>query len=157
MAGSGTTTGVEASPRPRIVAGFDGSAPSAEALGWAAGQADRTGATLQVLATWEWPASYGWALALPEGYSPADDTQATLDEAVGGLLTDHKGLAIETVLVEGRPGPALVDASTGADLLVVGSRGHGSFSGMMLGSVSLYCVTHAHCPVLVYRDGHPHG
>ena len=50
------------------------------------------------------------------------------------------------------PAPVLVEASKGADLLVVGSRGHGEFVGMLIGSVSEYCVTNAHCPVLVHRD-----
>jgi nucleotide-binding universal stress UspA family protein len=51
----------------------------------------------------------------------------------------------------GHPAQVLIDQSEEAGLLVVGSRGHGAFTGMMLGSVSLYCVTHAHCPVVVVR------
>lgn len=151
-----TTTEHGAGARPRIVMGFDGSAPSAEALQWAARQADCTGSTLQILTTWEWPSSYGWALSLPADYSPANDAQATLDEAAERIRREHPSLPVETVLIEGRPGLSLVEASTGAALLVVGSRGHGSFSGVVLGSVSQYCVTRAHCPVLVYRDSHQH-
>jgi nucleotide-binding universal stress UspA family protein len=58
---------------------------------------------------------------------------------------------METLVVQGHPAPALVEASKGADLLVVGSRGHGEFVGMLIGSVSEYCTTNAHCPVLVHR------
>ena len=53
--------------------------------------------------------------------------------------------------MSGHPAPILVEASKGADLLVVGSRGHGEFVGMLIGSVSEYCATNAHCPVLVHR------
>ena len=53
--------------------------------------------------------------------------------------------------IEGIPAQVLLDASDGADLLVVGSRGHGGFTGALLGSVSQHCVHHAHCPVVVIR------
>jgi nucleotide-binding universal stress UspA family protein len=55
-------------------------------------------------------------------------------------------------VLEGYPGPALVDASHDADLLVVGSNGHGEFADIVLGSAGMHCVTHAQCPVLVYRS-----
>ena len=54
-------------------------------------------------------------------------------------------------MVNGHPATVLVDATKGADLLVIGSRGHGEFVGMLLGSVSEFCTTNAHCPVLVHR------
>jgi nucleotide-binding universal stress UspA family protein len=54
-------------------------------------------------------------------------------------------------VIDGHPAPVLVEASKGAELLVVGSRGHGEFVGMLIGSVSEYCAAHAHCPVLVHR------
>ena len=63
----------------------------------------------------------------------------------------HPGIALEGRVVSGHPAPSLVDAAKGADLLVVGSRGHGQFVGMLLGSVSEYCVRNASCPVLVHR------
>jgi nucleotide-binding universal stress UspA family protein len=53
--------------------------------------------------------------------------------------------------MEGHPATRLIEASAGADLLVVGSRGHGAFAGMLLGSVSEHCVAHASCPVVVVR------
>jgi nucleotide-binding universal stress UspA family protein len=57
-------------------------------------------------------------------------------------------------VVEGHPAEALINASRCAELLVVGSHGHGSFSGMLLGSVSQHCLGHAHCPVTLIRHAH---
>jgi nucleotide-binding universal stress UspA family protein len=54
-------------------------------------------------------------------------------------------------VIEGPPARVLIDASQNADLLVVGSRGHGAFAGMLIGSVSQHCVHHASCPVVVVR------
>ncbi|HUJ67020.1 MAG TPA: universal stress protein [Acidimicrobiales bacterium] len=142
---------VEARER-RIVVGVDGSESSVRALAWAAGHAELTGSVVEAIATWEWPSSFGFGLVVPEGWSPADDAQKVLDKAIEQVAPAHPGLTIRTRIVEGHPAPALVEASTGAELLVVGSRGHGEFAGMLLGSVSEHCVTHAHCPVLVVRE-----
>ncbi|HEX4127681.1 MAG TPA: universal stress protein [Acidimicrobiales bacterium] len=135
----------------RIVVGFDGSDSSTDALAWAVRQADLTAATLEVVMTWEWPTSYGWSVPIPDGFDPESDVRKALDIAVAGVLVDHPGLKVNPRLVNGHPAPALVEASKGADLLVVGSRGHGEFVGMLVGSVSEHCVTNAHCPVLVHR------
>ena len=102
--------------------------------------------------TWEWPSSYGWAVPIPDDFDPEADTRKVLDTAIAGALSEHPGLKAEARLINGHPAPVLVEASKGADLLVVGSRGHGEFVGMLIGSVSEYCVTNAHCPVLVHRD-----
>jgi nucleotide-binding universal stress UspA family protein len=61
-------------------------------------------------------------------------------------------VTVRATVAEGHPADVLVRAARGADLLVVGSRGHGGFAGSLLGSVSQYCVHHAACPVLVVRD-----
>ena len=135
----------------RIVAGFDGSDSSTEALQWAVRQAELTGSTLDIVMTWEWPNSYGWAVPVPDDFDPEADVRKVLDAATAALVADHPGLKVETRLISGHPAPALVEASKGAALLVVGSRGHGEFVGMLVGSVSEYCVTNAHCPVLVHR------
>jgi nucleotide-binding universal stress UspA family protein len=136
----------------RIVAGFDGSESSLHALSWAARQAVLTGGTLEVVMTWEWPSSYGWAVPIPDDFDPEADMRKLLDTAIAGALSEHPGLKAEGRLINGHPAPVLVEASKGADLLVVGSRGHGEFVGMLIGSVSEYCVTNGHCPVLVHRD-----
>jgi nucleotide-binding universal stress UspA family protein len=135
----------------RIVVGFDGSDSSTDALAWAVRQAVLTTSTLEVVMTWDWPTSYGWAVPIPDDFDPESDVRTALDTAVAGVKAEHPGLSVEPRLVSGHPAPTLVEASKGADLLVVGSRGHGEFVGMLVGSVSEYCVANAHCPVLVHR------
>ncbi len=143
----------EAGGSHRVVVGVDGSASSVAALEWAANQAELTGGTLEVIATWDWPAAFGIAFSyVPSNYNPSDDAQKILNDAVDGIRSAHPNLSIRPIVLEGHPAPILVEASKGADLLVVGSRGHGEFAGMLLGSVSEHCVTNAHCPVLVLRD-----
>ena len=134
-----------------IVVGFDGSTTGGLALDWAVRQAELTAARLDVIITWGWPSGYGWAVPFPEDWDPRVDAQKTLDEALVPVRQAHPDVVIHTVVAEGHAAPVLVDASRGAALLVVGSRGHGEFSGMLLGSVSQHCVTNAHCPVVVVR------
>jgi nucleotide-binding universal stress UspA family protein len=140
-----------ASERGRIVAGFDGSDSSTEALKWAVRQALLTDSTLDLVMTWEWPNSYGWAVPIPDDFDPESDVRKVLNAAVAGFRADNPDLKLEPRLINGHPAPVLVEASKSADLLVVGSRGHGEFVGMLVGSVSEYCVANAHCPVLVHR------
>jgi nucleotide-binding universal stress UspA family protein len=140
-----------AEERPRIVVGYDGSESANNALEWAARQAELTGSTLDVVTAWGWPTTYGAPLPLTEGFSPESDARKVV-EGAGGLLAErHPGLEVKLVTTEGHPAPVLVQASKGASLLVVGSRGHGEFVGMVLGSVSEHCATNAHCPVLILR------
>ncbi|HUZ10289.1 MAG TPA: universal stress protein [Acidimicrobiales bacterium] len=139
------------SAAPRIVVGIDGSAPSLGALRWAARQAELTGSTLEVLMTWDWPMAFGWTPMISD-YDPEGAVREVLEGAVAETERDHPGIGISTRVVRGHPAQWLVEASKGADLLVVGSRGHGEFVGMLLGSVSEHCVSNGHCPVLVYRD-----
>jgi nucleotide-binding universal stress UspA family protein len=138
--------------KQRVVAGIDGSTSSIEALEWAARQAHLTGSTLEVITTWDWPLNWGWNTPLPENYNPEADARAILDSAVEPIRTAYPDVDIHATTIEGHPAPALVAASGDADLLVVGSRGHGAFAGMLLGSVSEHCVTNAHCPVTVVRE-----
>lgn len=145
-------TSVSQSGGGRIVVGIDGSPPSLDALSWAARQAELTGAGLEVLMCWEWPSSYGWAVPVPDDFDPEGDVRRTLETALAPLRAAHPGVALDGRVVEGHPAPILVEASKGADLLVVGNRGHGGFVGMVIGSVSEHCTLHAHCPVLVYRS-----
>ena len=135
----------------RIVVGLDGSASSFEALSWAARQAVMTGSSLEIVMTWEWPSSYGWAVPVPDDFDPEADVQRTLDTAVAGVRAEHPGLRVDRRVISGHPAPILVEASEGADLLVVGSRGHGEFVGMLIGSVSEHCAANARCPVLIHR------
>ena len=73
-----------------------------------------------------------------------------LEEAIAAA-TSPGGPPVRGEITQDSPAKALIDASAGADLLVLGSRGHGGFAGALLGSVSQYCVHHAHCPVLIIR------
>jgi nucleotide-binding universal stress UspA family protein len=135
------------SGKPKIVVGVDGSESSRRALRWAARQAQLTGARLEVVITWELPTSFGWVPAYPSDFNPAK----AADDEVSAALADYPDVVAQTTVVEGHPAPSLLQASRGADLLVVGSRGHGEFAGMLIGSVSQHLVSTAHCPVLVWR------
>jgi len=136
----------------RIVVGVDGSASSLAALHWAALQAEFTGSAVEVVVSWEWPTNYGWALPYPAEYNPAEEARTMLAGILDVAGKDHPAVSFEATVAEGHPAPVLVDASRGADLLVVGCRGHGEIAGMLIGSVSEHCATSAHCPVLVLRD-----
>jgi nucleotide-binding universal stress UspA family protein len=143
-----------AGSQPRIVVGVDGSEASIDALHWAVAQAELVGGKLDVVMTWELPTTYGWAAPYPEGFDPETDTRHLLEDTVAAVLADHPGLDVHAQVIEGHPAPVLIDVAKGAQLLVVGSRGHGAFAGMLLGSVSDHCVSNSPCPVVVVR--HPH-
>jgi len=145
-------TSTEAAHAGRIVVGVDGSRSSNDAVAWAARQADLTGSTLELVTAWEWPMTYGAPIAFPPDYDPAAGAQKVLDIAAAAVLAAHPGVHVHTAVEEGHAAVVLVSASEGAELLVVGSRGHGEFVGMVLGSVSEHCVSNAHCPVLVLRE-----
>jgi nucleotide-binding universal stress UspA family protein len=132
-----------------IVVGVDGSEPSLKALGWAAQQARMTGAKLQVVTTWEVSTGTGWVPTFPVGYDPEVLARQTLDEAVNETLGSDPDIAVERVVKEGHAAPVLLAAARDADLLVVGSHGHGAFAGMLLGSVSEHLMRHAPCAVVV--------
>jgi len=138
-------------PARRIVVGIDGSPTSVAALEWAVRQAELTGSAVEAVTTWEWPTNYGWAFPFPPEYDPAEDAGRMLSGVLEPIRSGHPDVPVHPTVVEGHPAPVLVKASRGADLLVVGSRGHGEFAGMLIGSVSEHCVTNAHCPVLVFR------
>jgi len=143
----------DAARQPRIVVGVDGSEQSRQALRWAARQAELIGGRLEVLTTWELPTTFGWVPPYPPDFNPAEDAQRAAEEEVAEVLREHPGVKVQVTVVEGHPVPPLLRASHGADLLVLGSRGHGEFAGMLLGSVSQHCVAAAACPVLVWRGG----
>jgi nucleotide-binding universal stress UspA family protein len=142
--------GADQYPDATIVVGLDGSPSSLAALDWAARQADLTGSSLLVIAAWHLPRMYGVGVA--DYYDPAADMQRVLDHSLPVVRGRHPGLRVTGEAVEGYAGHALVDASRGASLLVVGSRGHGPLANVLLGSVGVHCATHAHCSVLVHRS-----
>jgi nucleotide-binding universal stress UspA family protein len=138
----------------RIVVGIDGSDQSKEALRWALDEARLRGASLEVVYAWTMPVYVGYGAAAGAVMDPAELREAaqekietTVEEVVGG----KSDVKIERKAVEGLAAAALVDEADGADLLVVGSRGHGGFAGLLLGSVSQQCSQHAPCPVVIVR------
>lgn len=132
-----------------VVVGVDGSPDSVRALQWAAEYARRYEAPLHALAVFDVPNVYGpYAMAaLPDAKAIEERARTVLAEAVRDAVGED--VAVTQRVERGHPARALVAASEGAGLVVVGSRGHGGFVGLMLGSVSQYCVTHARCPVIV--------
>jgi nucleotide-binding universal stress UspA family protein len=144
----------------RIVVGAGGSPSSLEALRWAVRAARAGGGSVDAVTAWEYPAGvggFGWSPgAAFHGSDLADVAEKTLSEAVDTVLAQEDGVSVRRLVREGYPARVLMDAADGADLLVVGCRGHGGFAGLLLGSVSAHCVHHAPCPVLVMREQERH-
>jgi len=141
--------------RRRIVVGVDGSPSALKALRWAIAQAQRTGASVDVVASWLDPvasaySSFGFSPVFPDDEDWAGLTDKYLQAAVAEAVDGRRSrVQIVTRVVRGHPAQVLLDAAEGAQLLVVGSRGHGTLAGLLLGSVSQHCVQHAPCPVVV--------
>jgi nucleotide-binding universal stress UspA family protein len=135
----------------RIVVGFDGSKASLRALEWATRQAEFTDASLEIVAAWEWPTGFGWSF-IPNGFDPAGDVRSMIEPILASLQAAHPRIVVTSKIVEGHPAQILIQESIGAELLVVGSRGHGEFLGMLIGSTSEHCVANAACPVTVFRE-----
>jgi len=134
-----------------IIVGVDGSESSLQALRWAIGLAKLMGAKLEAVMAWEWPNVWGPTPTWPAEVDPAEVTRSQLAQAVDSVLGPGSAPDVQQIVTEGHAASVLITASEHADLLVVGSRGHGTFGGALLGSVSQHCVTHAVCPVVVVR------
>jgi nucleotide-binding universal stress UspA family protein len=133
---------------PLVVVGVDGSAGAHEALLWAAGYVRATDGTLTVVGAWNWPTYQGQPMAYGE-FDPLQDTKEIVEAAAAASGLPER--QVRTVVAKGGAAKILLDVSEPADLLVIGSRGHGGFAGLLLGSVSTHCVHHATCPVVVVR------
>lgn len=137
-------------PAARIVVGVDGSVPSKLALRWADYLARAMGgAQIVAVIAWHSPTTYGWASTAPDDWNPEADAERCLTETVDEVFATGRPAGMDLVVREGRAAKVLLDQSRGVSMLIVGSRGHGGFTGLMLGSVSLACAEHADCPVLV--------
>lgn len=140
-----TESSASANSGRRIVVGIDGSAESMKALDWAAAEADRCGVVLEIQTAYE------------PGYQfiTHDEVQRTMErliaEAKDRVAKTAPGVHTASGVHEESPARILIEASDGADLLVVGSRGLGGFKGLLLGSVSQQCSLHAHCPITIVR------
>jgi nucleotide-binding universal stress UspA family protein len=137
----------EASGAQKIVVGIDGSASSIDAFRWAVHQAHLTGSALEAVMAWQYPTG----VTPVGGHDLEAESRQALGGAIEGAFSSAPPVQAIRVVEEGEPAPTLVRRSKDAALLVVGSRGHGTFVGMLIGSVSQYCVSHAHCPVVVVR------
>lgn len=147
----------------QIVVGMDGSARSMAALEWAVAEARVRGCGVKIVMAWQHPQAYGAADVWGLGTDPSLDAAEVLASAADAeaeRLAEQAAPARDVPMtwetVEGHPAEVLVGISGNADLLVVGSRGHGGFVGMLLGSVSQHVVAHAKCPVLVVPDPQRH-
>ena len=133
-----------------IVVGVDGSPGGAAALSWALDEARLRGYAVHVI--YAFPALVSYFGTTAHEYYPQVEKEAgaAFERAIADT-PNTDGVEIRRTMVPGNPSEKLVEASRGAELLVVGSRGVGAFHGMLLGSVSTHCVHHAHCPVVVIR------
>ena len=146
----------EESSGPRVVVGLDGSAGGRAALVFALHDAARRGGTVEAVTAYPppdyWADFYALRTDAPDQARGATEEQARA--VVAEVVADGpQPPPPVTVRVErGSAADALVRASREAELLVVGSRGHGGFTSMLLGSVSMQCVLHASCPVTVVHS-----
>ena len=137
-----------------VLVGVDGSPESGAALKYAVAEANRRGARLRVVSTYFPEYSVHGRTQPLTAAEPAieDDVEARtrrmVDEALAG---DALPPPVEIVVAAGPAAGVLIDKSGEVDVLVLGHRGRGGFASMLLGSVSLQCVLHARCPVIVVR------
>lgn len=136
--------------RRRIVVGVDTSASSKRALRWAVDQASLTGAVVDAVLCWRFPDVPGLRTAAVERELRAAASRI-LAAAIAEAIPSDKSVVVRTTAVDGHATTELLERARGADLLVLGSRGHGGFAGALLGSVAQHCVQHAPCPVVVVR------
>jgi nucleotide-binding universal stress UspA family protein len=135
-----------------IVVGTDGSGPARTAVAWAADEAASRQVALRILTAYEWP----W-LGTPVGLvgdrerEVRGHAEEMVDAAAAEVAGTHPGLTVTAVAVHGDATGALLSAANDADLVVVGHRGRGGFTSLLLGSVSQRIATHAACPVAVIR------
>ncbi len=139
-----------------VVAGIDGSAESLHAVDWAAREAVLRGLPLRIVSAAALPPRMNDSQAVPGVDSVSDTLRKARDRALAAAAERAAAVApdllIDVDAVTGAPAPAVTEAGSGAAMLVVGARGTGSFTAMILGSVSQYVSAHATCPVVVVRE-----
>jgi nucleotide-binding universal stress UspA family protein len=130
-----------------IVVGVDGSPESVLALKWAQTLAGPLEATITAVTAWHFETSFG--PYSPSEWNPDSDAQQILKDALAQAFGHQLPPGLKGHTFRGSPAQVLIDEGKSAKMLIVGSRGHGGFAGMLLGSVSSACAEHASCPVLV--------
>ena len=153
------TQGKSATVLKKILVGVDGSEKSILALKWAAKLADQTGAHLDVLTTWQTPFPTIELIALGLNFEltelnerPERIAHYRIEKSILGAYGKAYPSEVTSLVEEGYPGVILVERSKDVDLLVLGNRGHGQLLETLLGSVSIHCLSHAHCPVVIVKD-----
>lgn len=139
-----------------IIVGYDGSAGAQAALRWALDDGARTGAPVIAMFVFEWLAVAGPISPGPRNWpdrGAREDAQKMVDAAVSGAYQTHPRVAVTGEVVGGSAAIILQERSREARLLVLGSRGHGGFGDLLLGSTTVAVSAHAHCPVVVVRGG----
>lgn len=141
-----------ATPAPtagRIIVGVDGSDPSKEALRWAAKISSATGAPITAVMTWTVSPVFGDTY-FPENWDPKGDAAKVLTDTVDAAFDGiDRPANLDMVVAQGQASKVLLEEGADAEMIIVGSRGHGGFTGLLLGSVSSSVAAHATCPVLV--------
>ena len=137
-----------------VLVGVDGSPESGAALKYAVAEANRRGARLRVVSTY-FPEYSVHGRTQPVTASETaievdleKETRRMVEDALAGEAVQPP---VEIVVAAGPAAGVLIDRSREVDVLVLGHRGRGGFASMLLGSVGLQCVQHAHCPVIVVR------
>jgi nucleotide-binding universal stress UspA family protein len=142
-----------------VVVGVDGSAGSSEALHWAITEARIRNVPLRAVHAWTYaapliPSLVGYPYSAESVDSTVDDQRQAAEKMLERATSEPaetRGIEIERVIAEGTAARVLIEAVEANDLLVVGSRGHGGFTSLLLGSVSQECAQHARCPVVIVR------
>ncbi|MGK5443491.1 universal stress protein [Micromonospora sp. URMC 105] len=141
-----------------ILVGYDGSADAGVALDWALDEAQRSGRAVRLAHVFEWLAVTGWiGPGVAPGIWPDETARRQVEELVRKAVADaaaaRPGLTVRGEVYDGPPALVLQERSADAGLLVLGSRGHGGFAGLLAGSTAVAVTAHAHCPVAVVRAG----
>ncbi|MFE9193434.1 universal stress protein [Micromonospora sp. NPDC007208] len=141
-----------------ILVGYDGSTDASVALNWAVEEARHSGQPVRLAYVFEWLTVASWVgPGVAPGVWPDDTARRQVDDLVRKAAADaaaaNPGLHITGEVYDGPPALVLQERSTEAGLLVLGSRGHGGFGGLLAGSTAVSVAAHAHCPVVVVRDG----
>lgn len=151
---SAETTEATPGTASRIVVGVDGSDGGIRALRWAAEEARHRHACLHVVLAWGPPVQVvGGSLWVIPTAEMLEEHQRFATNHLDEILAPHaktlEGLDVKRSAIHGEPASVLLDAAKGAAELVVGTRGHGGFVGLLLGSVSAQCAHHAPCPLVI--------
>lgn len=140
----------------RVLVGVDGSEGSLRALTWALEEAAIRESAIEAVTVWQSPEDFPRDVSFPvdEG-ELAERAKARLAKAIAETAGTHASVAVEPIVLEGDPAERLCQRAGPTDLLVVGSRGHGTFTRLLLGSVSSKCARHRRSPIVIVPA--PHG